>query len=50
MTKEQAVVYLKGQAYWIEYLVQQINKGEEVNCAWTIDLVGLDAILEEINA
>lgn len=38
MTKQQMVKYLRDQSYWINQLAQEIEAGEEITCAWAVDL------------
>lgn len=55
MTKQQMVDYLRNQSFWINKLVQEIENGEEITCAWAIDLdlpeyqVEVVAIHEQLN-
>lgn len=38
MTKQQMLDYLRDQSFWINQLAQQIEDGEEITCAWAVDL------------
>ncbi|MDQ0873759.1 hypothetical protein QFZ77_002418 [Paenibacillus sp. V4I3] len=38
MTKQQMLDYLRDQSFWINQLAQEIEDGEEITCAWAVDL------------
>ena len=38
MTKQKMVDYLRDQSFWINRLAQEIENGEEITCAWAVDL------------
>lgn len=36
--KQQMLDYLRDQSFWINRLAQEIENGDEITCAWAVDL------------
>lgn len=46
---EKLVDDLRNQAYWINYMADQLEKGERVTCDWCIEPEFISQLLKEVS-